>query len=77
MGKREIKYKKSLKEGDKIKIGSEIFFKRNPFFNMVYTFYNSSEEVVAIDKTIVSFANSETEKTINVPDFFLEKIGNC
>lgn len=77
IAKREIKYKKSLKKGDKIKIGLEVFFKKNPFFNMIYTFYNSSEEVVAIDKTTVSFANFRTRKTMNVPNFFLEEIGNC
>jgi len=77
MGKREIKYMKSLKRLDKIKIGLEIFFDKNPFFHMTYTFYTPLGEEAATDKTMIAFANLGTERAINIPNFFLEEIRNC
>lgn len=77
MRTREISYKRSLTKGDNIKIDLKIFFKKDPFFYMVYTFYDPSEQIAAIDKTKALFvSSSENTGAVKVPKFFLEKIKN-
>ena len=77
VGERRIKYKKSLKRLDEIKIELKVFFRGNPFFHMVYTFYTPLGKKAATDQTTITFANFGTERAINIPDFFLEEIRNC
>ena len=74
VGKREIRYRLSLEEGDEARINLQIYFRGNRFFHMIYTFYTPSGGEAAIDKTTVGFVNTKTKEAIDVPNFFLEKI---
>jgi acyl-CoA thioesterase FadM len=75
MGQREIRYRLPLKKGEEARINLQIYFRKNPFFHMIYTFYNPEGNKAAIDKTMVGFVDVKTERVIPVPDFFMEKLG--
>ncbi len=74
MGQRKIRYRLPLKKDDEVKINLQVYFKRNPFFHMVYTFYTPSGEEAAVDTTLVGFVDSKTEKAIVVPEFFIKEL---
>lgn len=71
---RDVCYKFPLVKGDDIRIKLEILFTGKKIFFMNYTFYNKNGEIVFTDKTKVVFVNSENKESVDVPDFFIEKL---
>jgi len=72
---REITYRKPMFKGQEIEIKLELFFKKNPLYHMIYTFYDANKEnILVVDKTRCVFVSVPEEKVIDVPDFFINAL---
>ena len=69
-----LKFRYSLKQGDKVKVKLEIFLDKYPFYRMIYTYYlPETGKIACIDNNRDVFVNSDG-KTIPIPGFFIETL---